>query len=387
MQPLKSAFRAEQQADGAPGLAPPGGRRAGRNSPAHTAGGNALRSGSPTPAPSRARRRRSGAMLAGLGRAVRSLPPSDGRLGLLVGGRAARGRRDGRPPLSEPQVQLWRHNRTWARQEGASYSMLVPSDEVTINYRHGLPMITLTLPTRRERCQFAVKPVVATVGAFLQDIQREDKGIVRAEVFATDGSKVSDATLMEVLLMNDFKLVINNTTYSVSAPIKDKLSSEHATEMEDIKSLVHRLFVALHLEDHQIKKERELLQKLDHLKEQLMPLEQMKARIMDSADAKTSRLLWVGLALMSTQGGALAWLTWWVYSWDIMEPVTYFITYGSAMAFYAYFVLTKQDYVYPDAKDRQLLHYFYRKSKAQHFNVEQYNKLKEELAEVFQCST
>ena len=189
-------------------------------------------------------------MLAGLGRAVRSLPPSDGRLGLLVGGRAARGRRDGRPPLSEPQVQLWRHNRTWARQEGASYSMLVPSDEVTINYRHGLPMITLTLPTRRERCQFAVKPVVATVGAFLQDIQREDKGIVRVEVFATDGSKVSDAILMEVLLMNDFKLVINNIIYSVSAPIKDKLSSEHATEMEDIKFLVYRLFVALHLEDH-----------------------------------------------------------------------------------------------------------------------------------------
>ncbi|XP_031408971.1 calcium uniporter regulatory subunit MCUb, mitochondrial isoform X2 [Meleagris gallopavo] len=191
--------------------------------------------------------------------------------------------------------------------------MLVPSDDVTINYKHGLPMITLTLPTRKERCQFAVKPVVATVGAFLQDVQREDKGIVKAEVFAIDGSKVSDATLMEVLLMNDFKLVINNTTYSVSTPVKDKLSSEHATEMEDIKSLVHRLFVALHLEDHQIKKERELLQKLDHLKEQLMPLE--------------------------------------------------------------------QDYIYPDAKDRQLLHYFYRKSKAQHFNVEQYNKLKEELAE------
>lgn len=55
----------------------------------------------------------------------------------------------------------------------------------------------------------------------------------------------------------------------------DKLSSEHATEMEDIKSLVHRLFVALHLEDHQIRKERELLQKLDHLKGELLPLEQV----------------------------------------------------------------------------------------------------------------
>ncbi|XP_008933478.1 PREDICTED: mitochondrial calcium uniporter regulatory subunit MCUb [Merops nubicus] len=273
------------------------------------------------------------------------------------------------------QVWQWMHAGAWRSWEGAPYSTLVPSDDVTINYRHGLPEVTLTLPTRSERCRFTVKPMVTT------DLQREDKGIERAEVFATDGSKVSNTTLMEVLLMNDFKLVINNTAYSVSPPVKDKLSSEHATEMEDIKALVHRLFVALHLEDHQTRKEKELLQKLEHLKEELLPLEQMKARITDSADAKTSRLLWVGLALMSTQGGALAWLTWWVYSWDIMEPVTYFITYGSAMAFYAYFVLTKQDYIYPDVKDRQYLHYFYRKSKTQHFNVERYNKLKEDLAE------
>ncbi|NXX83774.1 MCUB protein, partial [Urocolius indicus] len=269
----------------------------------------------------------------------------------------------------------------WRGQQGAPYSTLVPSEEVTIDYRHGLPMITLMLPTRRERCQFTVKPMMTTVGAFLQDVQREDKGIEKAEIFATDGSKVSDATLMEVLLTNDFKLVINNTAYSVSAPVKDKLNSEHAAEMEDVKSLVHRLFVALHLEDHQIRKERELLQKLDHLKEELLPLEEMKARITASADAKTSRLLWIGLALMSAQGGALAWLTWWVYSWDIMEPVTYFITYGSAMAFYAYFVLTKQDYIYPAAKDRQFLHSFYWESRKQHFNVERYNKLKEDLAE------
>lgn len=45
---------------------------------------------------------------------------------------------------------------------------------------------------------------------------------------------------------------------------------------------------------------------------------------------------------MATQFGVLARLTWWEYSWDIMEPVTYFITYGTAMAMYAYFVLTRQ---------------------------------------------
>lgn len=57
---------------------------------------------------------------------------------------------------------------------------------------------------------------------------------------------------------------------------------------------------------------------------------------------KTSALTWVGLGLMGVQFGVLARLTWWEYSWDIMEPVTYFVTYGTAMAAYAYFVLTKQ---------------------------------------------
>lgn len=64
--------------------------------------------------------------------------------------------------------------------------------------------------------------------------------------------------------------------YVTNIFFSDKLSSEHATEMEDVKSLVHRLFVALHLEDHQVRKEKELLQKLDHLKEELLPLEQVR---------------------------------------------------------------------------------------------------------------
>jgi hypothetical protein len=31
-----------------------------------------------------------------------------------------------------------------------------------------------------------------------------------------------------------------------------------------------------------------------------------------------------------------------------MEPVTYFVTYGTGIAAYAYFVLTKQEYLFND---------------------------------------
>lgn len=69
---------------------------------------------------------------------------------------------------------------------------------------------------------------------------------------------------------------------------------------------------------------------------------QQKQEIELVAARRSNWLAWAGLGLMSVQFGILARLTWWEYSWDIMEPVTYFVTYGTAMACYAYFVLTKE---------------------------------------------
>lgn len=69
---------------------------------------------------------------------------------------------------------------------------------------------------------------------------------------------------------------------------------------------------------------------------------QKKDVLEQQSGRRANVLTWVGLGLMSVQFGVLARLTWWEYSWDIMEPVTYFVTYGTAMACYAYFVLTKQ---------------------------------------------
>ncbi|XP_008570194.1 PREDICTED: mitochondrial calcium uniporter regulatory subunit MCUb [Galeopterus variegatus] len=306
---------------------------------------------------------------------LRGLRPWRPRLLLTSGTRAL-----ARPRPQPPQVLCVKLDGNLKYYQSHLYSTVVPPDEITVNYRHGLPLITLTLPSRHERCQFVVKPLLSTVGSFLQDLQSEDKGVKTAAIFTTDGGEIPTSTLMDILLMNDFKLVINKIAYDVQCPKKEKLSNEHAIEMENMKSLVYRLFTVLHLEEFQKKRERHLLEKIDHLKKQLQPLEQEKARIEAGSEAKSSRLLWAGLALLSIQGGALAWLTWWVYSWDIMEPVTYFITFANSMVFFAYFIVTQQDYTYSAIKSRHFLQFFHKKSKQQHFDVEQYNKLKEDLA-------
>ena len=53
-------------------------------------------------------------------------------------------------------------------------------------------------------------------------------------------------------------------------------------------------------------------------------------------------MAWTGLSMMGLQFGILARLTWWDYSWDVMEPVTYFVTYGTAMAMFSYYIVTNQ---------------------------------------------
>ena len=53
-------------------------------------------------------------------------------------------------------------------------------------------------------------------------------------------------------------------------------------------------------------------------------------------------MIWLGLGLMSVQVGILARLTWFDYSWDIVEPISYFVSYAAVIGVYAYFVLTRK---------------------------------------------
>lgn len=277
--------------------------------------------------------------------------------------------------------QIQRRRDFTGRQQAFFCSTASPSSDVSLKYKYDRLVLEVPLPSRNEKCVFFLRPMLMNVGDLITDLQKEDPGVI-ASVLSKSGERVANSTLIETLLDKDFKLVVNDTVHDVRSPEKVAISSEHAIEMEDMKHMVHLLHTALNLPEHHLLKERQLLEKLDSLKQELSPLEKMKADLSRKAEFHTSRALWTGMALLSVQGGALAWLTWWVYSWDVMEPVTYFVTYATSMGCFAYYVLTKQDYLYADAKDRQFLRYFHKGASQAQFNVRQYNRLKEQLAQV-----
>ncbi|XP_037514816.1 calcium uniporter protein, mitochondrial [Rhipicephalus sanguineus] len=256
------------------------------------------------------------------------------------------------------------------------------SGEVTVVYKDGLPEITVPLPSRRDRCRFTLRPLGSTVGDFMRSICVEDRGVDHVTVTSTDGVRIASTSSIESLLRENFILTLNNQVYLVEPPSIDRLTSEETQTLSDLKMLVARLYESLTVSEHQLEQERKLLDRLHSVKEQLGPLERKKSELMSLSQRRTTLLSWLGLGLMGVQFGILARLTWWEYSWDIMEPVTYFITYGTTMAMYAYFVVTRQDYVLPEVRDRQFLISFYKFARRQGMDVSRYNALRDELYEI-----
>ncbi|CAA7393811.1 unnamed protein product [Spirodela intermedia] len=78
---------------------------------------------------------------------------------------------------------------------------------------------------------------------------------------------------------------------------------------------------------------------LDELRE----LERQKAEIDSLAKAGVRRELWGGLAYLVLQTAAFMRLTFWELSWDVMEPICFYVTSIYFMAGYTFFLRTSRD--------------------------------------------
>ncbi|KAL6118208.1 mcub [Pungitius sinensis] len=268
----------------------------------------------------------------------------------------------------------------WSDRVVSRLSTQPKSKDAFVGYSLGRPVLSLRLPAG-EQSRFTLTPMLTTVGDLLAEIRAKDPTVQSAALLNGDGQRISSCTFMETVLSEDFQLLINGFTHSVHS-LGQGSSHEHVLGLEDMKYVVHLLHSALSLPQQQHVKHAELLMRQETLREQLQPLEKVKVKMAQEAEHRASLLGWAGLSYLSLQGGFLGYLTWYVFAWDVMEPVTFFITCSTSMIFFAYYILTKQDFIYPNAQDRQFLHFFHEKASRQKFNTQKYNELKEELAKL-----
>jgi hypothetical protein len=80
------------------------------------------------------------------------------------------------------------------------------------------------------------------------------------------------------------------------------------------------------------------------LAEKLLPLEALKSSCDKSASSHAERLVWGGMAGLVAQWLILGRFTWWEYSWDVIEPITWFVNMGNTIMAYAFFMIYRRDF-------------------------------------------
>merc|ERR1712203_790420 len=108
-------------------------------------------------------------------------------------------------------------------------------DDITVV--NGLPHITVPLPSRHEKCVFALKPISNNVGDFLSMLCAEDRGIDRAVIKNKDGVRIASKTSIQTLFDQEFCLQINDNEFNVKPPAIESLSKEELQKISDVKLL------------------------------------------------------------------------------------------------------------------------------------------------------
>lgn len=118
-----------------------------------------------------------------------------------------------------------------------------------------------------------------------------------------------------------------------------------------------------------------LTSEIDPRTDELKSLQDKKEEIDRLAHKQVRRILWSGLGFAVLQVGLFFRLTFWEFSWDVMEPVTFFATAISLVIGYAYFLFTSRDPTYQDLTKRLFLSRQSRLIKKHNFDLNQLMKL------------
>lgn len=261
-------------------------------------------------------------------------------------------------------------------------STLNQEGNIDIKYVQGLVKFSIQLPSRKEKCQFLLKSTTNTIFNLIHDLKLEDKGIDRVVAFNIEKERLARNTPLFLVLQNDFYLYINDIKYYCKAPSIEFLSPNQISDLSNIKNAISHLYNSLNVEQFLLSREHELQNKLNDLKNEVTSFESLRSSLEGYAHRRTRGLTWLCLVYMGLQFGCLARLTWFEYSWDIMEPVTYFVGYGTGIVFYIYYLLTRQEFILPQVYKRELASAMHKGAVQKHLDIKRYNTLKDTIYEL-----
>ncbi|CAF4932568.1 unnamed protein product [Rotaria sp. Silwood1] len=166
---------------------------------------------------------------------------------------------------------------------------LVATSSVQIELKDGLANITVPLPSRGESCVFQLKPFNTTVGDFIDILQKEDRGIDRASIYLSDGSRLSRNSPFDLIFEEPFTLRINEISYNVQPPTLFTANKSARDMLSDVSNSVTKLYHDLHLNQYIMYREHELEKQLAFLRDSVQPLNEIHHQLANKA---IRRLKW-----------------------------------------------------------------------------------------------
>jgi len=128
-----------------------------------------------------------------------------------------------------------------------------------------------------------------------------------------------------------------------------KLKNTVFLKPTELNNTVHHLLE--HYSPAVLKLQAEAVQaEIKDIIHQLEPLKEQRDVLEHKANTRANIIITAGLGYCVLQFLAIGRLTWWELSWDVMEPVTYMLTFATALIGYSYFVLTGSEYTFEGLK-------------------------------------
>ncbi|KAE8656568.1 putative pentatricopeptide repeat-containing protein [Hibiscus syriacus] len=115
----------------------------------------------------------------------------------------------------------------------------------------------------------------------------------------------------------------------------------------------------------------------DPRRKELEDMEKLKAQIDKKAKSQVRGELYCGLGFLAVQTLGFMRLTFWELSWDVMEPICFFVTSLHFASAYGFFLSTSTEPSFEGYFQRRFITKQKKLIKARNFDIQKYNKLRQ----------